>query len=162
MEQLTIRKPQPNDKGQLLDQEGYEMFNRELIRKVFPRIIAEIRKEKPKTKIGDIIPFYFALLSYIDGNRFRKDGTENERFGYAFPTQEMLAKMTGIDRKRHKELTDILKVNGILSDVRVHYEGTHRFLWYKPSFCPRITDDGFLVNENGEKIIPDYSEIISK
>lgn len=153
-------KEQPNDKGALLGQEGYEMFNRELIRKVFPRIIADIKEVKPNAKAGDIIPFYFALLSYIDGNKYRKDGTLNERYGYAFPSQALLSAMTGINHKRHKLLTDILHANGILSDVKDYYEGTKRYKWYKPSYCPRISDDGYLVDENGQKIIPNYIDIL--
>ncbi|SFK12238.1 hypothetical protein SAMN04487936_107202 [Halobacillus dabanensis] len=150
----------PHDKKQLMEAKGYELYNRELVRKVFPRIIAEVRDIRPKSKTGDIIPFYFALLSYIDGNRYRADGSLNGRFGYAFPSQDRIAEMTGVDRKRHKQLTRILKANGILSDVRDYYEGTNRYLWYKPSFCPQISDDGYIVNEDGEKVVPDYSEII--
>jgi len=154
------RKVLPNDKQLLLDVEGYEVFNRELMRIVFPRIIADVRKVKPKTKVGDIIPFYFAIMSYIDGNQYRADGSLNARFGYAFPSQERIYEMTGIDRKRHKRLTEILKANGILTDVRDYYEGTKRYLWYKPSFSPRISQDGYLVNEDGEKIVPDYRTIL--
>ncbi|MBN9653881.1 hypothetical protein J0K78_06350 [Halobacillus sp. GSS1] len=153
-------KDLPHDKQQLMDAEGYEVYNRELIRKVFPRIIADVRKIKPKSKAGDIIPFYFALLSYVDGNRYRADESLNRRFGYAFPSQDRIAEMTGIDRKRHKQLTRILKANGILSEVRDYYEGTNRYLWYKPSFCPQISEDGYIVNEDGEKVVPDYSGII--
>ncbi|MEI3596743.1 MULTISPECIES: hypothetical protein [unclassified Oceanobacillus] len=162
MAQQTIYREQPNDKKELLEAEGYELFNRELMRKVFPRIISDIKKHKKSAKAGDIIPFYFALLSYIDGNKQRADGSENERYGYSFPSQIRLQEMTGINVKRHKLLTDILHANGILSEVKDYYEGTKRYKWYKPSFFPRISDDGYLVDENGQKIIPNYSEILSE
>ncbi|MEK4801033.1 hypothetical protein MHI02_05670 [Oceanobacillus sp. FSL K6-0118] len=159
-QQTVMYKEQPSDKKDLLESEGYEMFNRELMRKVFPRIIGEIKQQKPSAKTGDIIPFYFALLSYIDGNRLRADGNENMRYGYSFPSQNRIYEMTGINQKRHKLLTDILHANGILADVRDYYEGTKRYKWYKPSFCPRVSDDGYLVDENGAKIIPNYDEIL--
>ncbi|MBN9655986.1 hypothetical protein J0K78_17050 [Halobacillus sp. GSS1] len=156
---MKQRKEMPNDKRVLLDMEGYEVYNRELIRRVFPRIIAEVKAIKARSGAGDIIPFYFAILSYVDGNEYRKDGALNMRYGYGFPSQGRIQEMTGIDRKRHKLLTDILRINGIFSDVRDFYEGTKRYKWYKPSFCPRISEDGYLVDENGECIVPDYSSL---
>lgn len=57
------RKPLPGNKVQLLEAENYEVFNRDLMRKVFPRIIAEhnsINDHKQRRKqIRDIIALYF-------------------------------------------------------------------------------------------------------
>ncbi|MGD7032782.1 hypothetical protein ACPZJV_16735 [Bacillus velezensis] len=60
-----------------------------------------------------------------------------------------------IDKHRINLLAAILETNGIIRTTG-HYEGTKRFKWYFPSFCPHITDDGYIVNEDGEKIVPDF------
>jgi hypothetical protein len=150
---------QPNDKQALLDAENYEIFNRDLMRKVFPRIIAEVRAQKPRAKVGDVIPFYFALLAYIDGNERRASGEANGRFGYSFPSQARLYEMTGIDRKRHAMLTDLLRENGLITDMHRTYEGMRHYIWYRPAFCANISDDGYVINANGERVVPDYSSV---
>lgn len=154
-------KAQPNDKQSLLDVEGYEVYNRELIRKVFPRIINEAydviyAENKRKPEIRDIVYFYFLLQSYIDGNAKRADGSINDRFGACFMSYETIMSKMRIDRNRIKLLADILETNGIIR-VADRWEGTKRFRWYFPSFCPRITDDGYIVDEDGAKIEPDHS-----
>ncbi|WP_040680087.1 hypothetical protein [Paenibacillus vortex] len=161
-ETATVRKPLPNDKTTLLDNpQGFEVYNRELVRKVFPRIINEaydvVYADKGrKPEIRDIVAFYFTLQSYIDGNHLRADGTYNDRFGACFLSYEALISSLRIDRTRVKLLADILETNGIIR-IASHYEGTKRFKWYFPSYCPRVTDDGYIVNEDGEIIKPDYS-----
>ncbi|MEK5323357.1 hypothetical protein [Aeribacillus sp. FSL M8-0254] len=161
------RKPQPNDKALLLDNpEGFEIYNRELMRKVFPRIINEAydvvyAEYKRKPEIRDIVAFYFLLQSYIDGNYFRADGTLNDRFGACFLNYETIQAHLRIDRNRINLLAAILETNGIIRTTG-HYEGTKRFKWYFPSFCPRITDDGYIVNEFGEIIKPDFSVYLPK
>ncbi|WP_379161348.1 hypothetical protein [Paenibacillus sp. sgz5001063] len=155
-------KPLPNDKRTLLDgAAGYETYNRELIRKVFPRIITEAYDEvfagsKRKPEIRDIVALYFLLQSYIDGNHTRADGTHNDRFGACFLSYEAIMAALRIDRPRVKLLADILDTNGIIRTTS-HYEGTRRFKWYFPSYCPRITDDGYIVDEDGVVIKPDLS-----
>lgn len=156
------RKPQPNDKSILLDSpQGYEIYNRELMRKVFPRIINEAydvayADMKRKPEIRDIIGFYFLLHSYIDGTYRNKDGTLNDRFGACFLNYDTIMQMLRLDRARVKLLADILATNGIIRTVD-HYQGTKRFKWYFPSFCPNITDDGYIIDEFGEPIKPDFS-----
>lgn len=154
--------PLPNNKRELLDSPtGYETYNRELIRKVFPRIIAEAYDivsagSKRKPEIRDIVAFYFLLQSYIDGNHTRADGTYNDRFGACFLSYESIMSTLRIDRSRVKLLADILDTNGIIRTTS-HYEGTRRFKWYFPSYCPRITDDGYIVDEDGVIVKPDLS-----
>ncbi|MFF2890759.1 hypothetical protein [Paenibacillus sp. NPDC057967] len=151
----------PNDKQALLAVENYDIYNRELVRRVFPRIINETcdvvyAGQKRKPEIRDIIAFYFTLQSYIDGNPHRADGSVNDRFGACFISYEMLMSTLRIDRPRIKLLSDILETNGIIRTTS-RYEGTRRFKWYFPSYCPRITDDGYIVDEEGERIMPDLS-----
>ncbi|MBM7573652.1 hypothetical protein [Aquibacillus albus] len=59
-----VKKPQPNDKQALLDKEGYEIYNVELMRKVFPRIFRESkevnRDRRRKPHIRDVSAFYFS------------------------------------------------------------------------------------------------------
>lgn len=38
---IEVEKILPSDKRELMTAENYEIFNRDLLRKVFPRIIAE-------------------------------------------------------------------------------------------------------------------------
>ncbi|SDC87254.1 hypothetical protein SAMN05428987_3123 [Paenibacillus sp. CF095] len=157
-----IVKPLPNDKRELLDSStGYETYNRELVRKVFPRIINEaydvvFADSRRKPEIRDIVAFYFLLQSYIDGNHTRADGTYNDRFGACFLSYEAIMGALRIERNRVKLLADILDTNGIIRSAS-HYEGTRRFKWYFPSYCPRITDDGYIVDEDGVVIMPDHS-----
>lgn len=150
----TQVKQLPNDKRQLLDANNYEMYNLDLMRKVFPRIIAEsnavFQRKQRKPQIRDIITLYFYLLSYVDGTHTRADGTANERFGASFPSIAKISSELGIAEKRIKPLVDILEANGLIRQKQV-WNGK----WYFVSFCPRISDDGFIVNRDGEKVQPD-------
>lgn len=163
VESQRQRKPLPNDKAVLLDNvEGFEVYNRELMRKVFPRIINEaydvaFADMKRKPEIRDVIAFYFLLQSYIDGNHTREDGSKNDRFGASFIRYETIIEKLRIDRNRIGLLANILETNGIIRTAS-HYEGTRRFKWYFPSYCPRITDDGYIVDEDGIVIKPDFTK----
>ncbi|WP_188068988.1 hypothetical protein [Brevibacillus brevis] len=157
-----VRRPMPNDKQALLDGPGgFEVYNRELMRKVFPRIIREAydvvyADMRRKPEVRDIVYFYFLLQSYIDGNFTRADGTLNDRFGACFLDYDSIIEKMSVDRNRIKFLADILATNGIIRTVD-QWQGTKRFKWYFPSYCPRITDDGYIVDEFGEIILPDFS-----
>jgi hypothetical protein len=162
MENIIIEKPLPNDKRDLLNATNYEMFNLDLMRKVFPRIIREFDeihgRNQRKPQIRDIIALYFYLLSYVDGEHTGQDGKPSERFGASFPSKTKICEDLGIAESRIKQLVEILETNGLILETRDKWEGTRRYKWYFVSFCPRVSDDGFIVNENGEKIRPDYSK----
>nr|WP_240681805.1 hypothetical protein [Bacillus paralicheniformis] len=151
----------PNDKNELLSQKNYEMYNLDLLRKVFPRIIAEhdsvFKRTQRKPQIRDIIALYFYLLSYVDGNHTWENGEKSARFGASFPARQKIASDLGIAESRIKKLVDILLANGLLLDVRDVWIGTNRYKWYFVSFCPRISDDGYIVSEEGEEIVPEPS-----
>lgn len=144
----------PNDKAQLLAVHNYEMYNLDLMRKVFPRIIAEhdaqFDRKQRKPQIRDIITLYFYLLSYVDGVHTRADGTRSERFGASFPSIAKITGELGIAEKRIKPLANILEANGLIRQKQV-WNGK----WYFVSFCPRISEDGYIVNQEGEKVKPD-------
>jgi hypothetical protein len=154
---MTETKILPNDKRQLLETKNYEMYNLDLMRKVFPRIIAELdcqvdrKQRKPQNR--DLVALYFYLLSYVDGKHTREDGTRSERFGASFPSIAKIAEDLGIAEKRIKPLADILEANGLLRQKQV-WNGK----WYIVSFCPRVSDDGYIVDENGEKVVPNYRD----
>lgn len=150
---------QVNDKQALLDAGNYEVYPRDVIRKVFPRIIAEVKSEKPKSKIGDIIPLYFVLMTYIDGQEYRKDGSLNKRYGACFLSQDEISRLSGINKKRHPILAEVLRRNGVLLDVVETWEGTNRRIYYYPSFCPRVSEDGYVIDENGEKVVAEYGDL---
>lgn len=156
MNELKQYKQLPNDKEALLTGHNYEMFNLDLMRKVFPRIIREfnekhVRKQR-RPQIRDIITLYFYLLSYVDGVHTRADGTQSERFGASFPSRDKIADDLGIAEKRIKSLVDILDTNGLVRQKTV-WNGK----WYFPSFCPRISEDGYVVDEDGKKVKPDLA-----
>ncbi|MET3506244.1 hypothetical protein [Halalkalibacter oceani] len=156
-------KSYPNDKRALLDGHNYEMYNLDLMRKVFPRIIRELAelhgRQQRRPQDRDLIALYFYLLSYIDGNYERRDGELNERFGAAFPSYDKITEDLLIDHRRIRILVDILVLNGLLLEARDHWEGTKRYKWYFPSFCPGITEEGYVVNVDGEPVVPDYSSL---
>ena len=149
-------------KQALLSAGNYEIYNRDVVRKVFPRIIAEVKVVRPKAKIGDIIPFYFVLLSYIDGQKLRKDGTPNPRYGACFLSQDEIAKLSGINKKRHPMLVEVLRRNGLLDRVEETWEGTLRRIYYYPSFCPCVSEDGFVISRDDEKVVPEYTDLMAK
>jgi hypothetical protein len=154
-------RPLPNDKRFLLEGLNYEMYNLDLMRKVFPRIISEFdqlypRKQR-KPQIRDIIALYYYLLSYVDGKHTREDGTQSERFGASFPSVAKIIGDLGIAESRVKPLVEILQTNGLILNCVDAWVGTRRYKWYYVSFCPRISDDGYIVDENGEKVMPDLS-----
>lgn len=154
-------KPLPNNKRQLLDGNNYEMYNLDLMRKVFPRIFTEHneahRTRVKKPQIRDIIALYFYLLSYVDGRHTLEDGSTSVRFGASFPPKSQMCQALGIAESRIKPLVDILETNGLISETRDIWVGTRRYKWYFMSFCPQISDDGYVVDENGERIMPDKS-----
>src|SRR5690625_2037455 len=112
-------KKYPTDKQALLNDGNYEIYNREIVRKVFPRIIQELKEESRRTNFVDIILLYFTILSFVDGEEFRKDGTTpNKSYGAAFPSQETIQRITDIGTRRQTWLAEILRQNGVLR----HYE----------------------------------------
>ena len=155
------KKKLPNNKQELLSHDNYEMYNLDLLRKVFPRIIddynSSVGRTQRKFQIRDVIALYFYLLSYVDGTHTLKNGDENDRFGASFPGRQKIASELGIAESRIKKLVDILLANGLLLEVRDVWIGTKRYKWYFVSFCPRISDDGYIVSEEGEEIVPDPS-----
>lgn len=154
-------KQLPNNKRELLTGKNYEMYNLDLMRKVFPRIIGEYDSLYPrnqrKPQYRDIIALYFYLLSYVDGRHTWENGEKSVRFGASFPSKERISADLGIAEARIKPLVEVLWTNGLLLNVKDHWEGTKRSKWYFVSFCPHVTDDGYIVNDDGEIVMPDLS-----
>lgn len=161
---MNKRKNLPADKQALLDSENYEIYNRDLMRKVFPRIISEFKAKNPRAKVGDIIAFYFTILTYMDGVMFLADGkTPNRSYGAAFPTQDRITEITGINRKRQTWLAEVLRQNGIIRDIRRDYVNGRHYIYYYPSFCPIISEDGYIINaETGEKYTQDVDGLLAE
>lgn len=151
-------------KQKLLDEGNYEIYNRELIRKVFPRIISDIKSVRPRAQVGDIMPFYFTILSYIDGVETLADGiTSNKSYGASFPSQNEIRRVTGIDVRRQKWLAEVLRQNGLLDRYEERYIDMRRYTFYYPSFCPYITDDGYVIDaDTGEVITPNIDDLIER
>jgi len=156
-----VEKQLPNNKRELLTGKNYEMYNLDLMRKVFPRIINEYeglyQRNQRKPQFRDIIALYFYLLSYVDGRHTWENGDASVRFGASFPSKSKICADLGIAEARIKPLVTVLLTNGLLLNVKDHWEGTKRSKWYFVSFCPRVTDDGYIVNDDGEVVTPDLS-----
>ncbi|SFX47404.1 hypothetical protein SAMN04487866_1093 [Thermoactinomyces sp. DSM 45891] len=167
MEGRTIH---PNDKAETMANENYEIYKREVIRLVFPRIFRESNEANTKAKLAtgakkvgrlpeirDVVAFYFYILSYVNGQAYRENGEPNERYGACFVSYEKIIEDLCMARNRIKHLSDILEANGLLLKTVQYYEGMKRYKLYYPSWVPRVSDDGYLVSPDGEKIIPDPS-----
>lgn len=152
----------PANKQPLMDAGNYEVFNRDLMRKVFPRIISEIKAERPRIQVGDIIPFYFTLLAYVDGREFLEDGvTPNKSYGAAFPPQSDIQAITGIGTRRQKWLAEVLRQNGLLFRYEEKYVDMRRYTFYYPSYCTTINEEGYVVDDDtGEIYRQDVADIL--
>ncbi|MGM2670766.1 hypothetical protein ACS2QR_22780 [Bacillus cereus group sp. Bce026] len=154
---------QVNDKQGLLDAGGYDIYNVKLMQNVFPRIIGEVHdmykaKGKKVPQIRDVVAFYFTLHAYT----YKKDEMDSF-FGACFQSYEGIMAHLRVDRKRIKWLADILEANGLIRRER-RREGLRNRVLYFPSYAPRISDDGYLVDENGTKIVPNMEvyELLKK
>lgn len=82
---IEVEKILPSNKRELMTAKNYEIFNRDLLRKVFPRIIAEhdaqFGRKQRKPQIRDIVTLYFYLLSYVSGVHTLENGEPNPKFG---------------------------------------------------------------------------------
>src|SRR5690625_4001566 len=113
-----------NGKKALMDAGNYEIYNRNLSRKVFPRIIGEFKADNPRAQVNDIIPLYFTLQSNINAKEHLSDGTTpNISYGSALLSQSEINRLSCINRKRHSSLAEILRQNCVLLDVKERYVG---------------------------------------
>ncbi|SDY45817.1 hypothetical protein [Thermoactinomyces sp. DSM 45892] len=167
MESKTIH---PNDKAEAMASENYEIYKREVIRLVFPRIFRESNEANTKAKLAtgakkvgrlpeirDVVAFYFYILSYVNGQAYRESGEPNEKYGACFVSYKRITEDLCMTKDRIKYLADVLEANGLIIRSVHYYEGAKRYKLYYPSWSPRVSDDGYLVNPDGEKIIPDQA-----
>lgn len=150
----------PGNKKALLVAENYETINRDVFRIVFPRIIVDFKKHSTKAKLGDASIFYITLLMNVDGVPYDEFGLLRERFGACFLSMEKINEMTGISVKRMKFLREVLLENGLLFEVKEKVINMRRQLWYYPSWCPEVSNDGYVINEDGERIVPNMERLL--
>lgn len=150
----------PGNKKALLVAENYETINRDVFRIVFPRIIKDFKEYSPKAKLGDASIFYITLLMNVDGVPYDEFGLLRERFGACFLSMEKINEMTGISVKRMKFLREVLLENGLLFEVKEKVINMRRQLWYYPSWCPAVSNDGYVINEDGERIVPNMERLL--
>jgi len=146
-------------KNELLEKGGYEPISHVLIRKVFPRVIREAHdycKEKAKREgkkrasypqIRDIVPFYLYVQTYLNNQ------SERDVYGTSFRTYKDITEDLCIDAHRIKWLGDILEANGLLTKENVR-RGTGRQVKYRPRYFINVSKDGYVVDENGQRIVP--------
>ncbi|MGW8428137.1 hypothetical protein ACWGJQ_21990 [Peribacillus simplex] len=146
-------------KNQLLETGSYEPVSHVIIRKVFPRIIrdahayyAEKAKKEGKKRasylqIRDIVPFYLYVQTYLNNQKDR------DVYGTSFRTYKDITEDLCIDAHRIKWLGDILEANGLLTKENVR-RGTGRQVKYSPRYFINVSKDGYVVDENGQRIVP--------
>ncbi|WP_150285114.1 hypothetical protein [Rummeliibacillus sp. TYF-LIM-RU47] len=159
---LDQTKLLPGNKKALLVAENYETINRDVFRIVFPRIITDFKTHSPKAKLGDASLFYITLLLNVDGKAFDDYGLPRERFGACFLSMNKINEMTGISVKRMKFLREVLLENGLLFEVKEKVVNMRRQLWYYPSWCPSVSSDGYVINEDGERIVPNMERLLKE
>lgn len=153
-------KTLPNDKQSLLDKDrGYEVFSHEIMRKVFPRILRDANElyntkgMRKKPQIRDAAVFYFLLLSYVSGVHTKENGEPNERFGACYLSYFAITQHIRIDKSRIKWLANVLEANGLIRKEKVNVNMRNECRYFV-SWASQVSDDGYIVNENGERIIP--------
>ncbi|OOE10825.1 hypothetical protein [Fictibacillus arsenicus] len=113
---------------------------------------------KRKPQIRDITTFYFLMLSYVNGNETLENGKKNDRYGACYLTYEQIIDHLNIDRPRVVWIARILEENGLIR-TKKGYHGTKRYVLYFPSFASRVSEDGYLIDKNGERIMPKSTSI---
>ncbi|MFJ8244756.1 hypothetical protein [Peribacillus asahii] len=153
-------KPLPNDKKALLDKEsGYEMYSRDIMRKVFPRIFqeaTELYKSKGmrvRPQIRDVAVFYFLLLTNVSGVHTEDNGEPNKWFGACWLSRAEISQRLCLDESRIKWLGDVLVANGLIRKQKISVNMKWHILYF-PSWAAHVSEDGYLVDGNGEKIVP--------
>lgn len=145
---------QPNDRAKLEQTGIYDIYALKLMRNVFPRIINEgMEKQREVTtkpaNVRDAVVLYMYLHAYI----YKGDATSG-RFGAAFMRRKQIANDLGMNPDKVTWLSGILEANGLIRTVE-KWEKTTRFKFYFPSYCPQISEDGYIIDEDGEKVIPE-------
>jgi hypothetical protein len=141
-----------NQKQQLLDKGYYSLVPNAVYRTILPRIISDVYDKafagtKRKPDVTDIAFLYGIILSYANTDH------ENDYEGAAWVSTENLSQLMRISRNRIAPLCRILEENGLLRTVNF-YEGIKRRKLYYPIHVTQVSEDGYVVNGDGEKIVP--------
>lgn len=141
-----------NQKQKLLIDGHYSLVPNAVYRTVIPRIISDVYDKafvgaKRRPDVTDIAFLYGIILSYTNTDQ------ENDYKGAAWVSTENLAQLMRISRNRIAPLCKILEANGLLKTVDF-YEGIKRRKLYYPIHITNVSEDGYVVNEDGEKIEP--------
>jgi hypothetical protein len=147
-----VRTYAANQKQQLLDKGFYSLVPNAVYRVVIPRIISDVYDKafsgaKRKPDVTDIAFLYGIILSYANTDE------KNDYEGAAWVSTDNLAQLMRISRNRIAPLCRILEANGLLRTVDF-YEGIKRRKLYYAIHITRVSEDGYVVNEDGEKIVP--------
>ncbi|MBO1513699.1 hypothetical protein [Metabacillus bambusae] len=139
-------------KEQLLDKGGWSVLPNAVFKEVIPRIISDAYDKayagaKRKPNIQDIAFLYSILLSYANTDE------NNDYLGASWVSTENLAQLMRISRNRIAALSNILEANGLIKTVDF-YEQIKRRKLYFVIHITNVSEDGYVVNAEGEKIEP--------
>jgi hypothetical protein len=132
----------------------FSLLPNAVYRVVIPRIISDVYDKafagaKRRPDVTDIAFLYGILLSYANTDE------ENDYEGAAWVSTENLAELMRISRNRIAPLCRVLEENGLLRTVSF-YEGIKRRKLYYAIHITKVSEDGYVVNEDGEKILPSF------
>ncbi|WP_078552190.1 hypothetical protein [Bacillus alkalicellulosilyticus] len=147
-----IREYAHSQKEQLKDNGGWSVLPNAIYKTVIPRIISDAYDKayagaKRKPDVKDIALLYGILLSYANTEE------NNDYKGASWVSTTKLAEHMRISRNRIAPLCNILEANGLIKTVNF-YEGIKRRKLYFALHVTKVSDDGFVINEDGEKIKP--------
>lgn len=147
-----MRKYANEQKERLLLKGGWSVLPNVVFKYVIPRIISEAYDKaysgaKRKPNVQDIAFLYSILLSYANTDE------NNDYMGASWVSTETLAKLMRISRNRIAALSNILEANGLIKTVNFYEQIKRRKLYYV-IHVTNVSEDGYVINEDGEKIEP--------
>ena len=136
----------------LYEKGGWNTINNKVYKLVIPRIISDAYDKafegvRKKPDVKDIAFLYGIIVNYANTDEL------NDYKNAAWASLDTLAQLMRISRNRVGKLSNILEANGLIKTIDF-YEGTTRRKLYYPIHTPNITEDGYVLDENGKKIVP--------
>lgn len=131
---------------------GWNVISNKVYKIVIPRIVNDAYEKafvgvKKKPDVKDIAFLYGILVNFANTNEL------NDYKGAAWVSLDNLAKLMRVSRNRIGKLSNILEANGLIKTIDF-YEGTTRRKLYYPIHFTKVSEDGYIVNGDGEKVVP--------
>lgn len=147
-----VRNYAQKQSSKLYEVGGWNTISNKVYKLIIPRIISDVYdKAFPESRrrpdVTDIAFLYGILINYANTEE------QNEYYGAAWVSTEKIAQLMRISRNRISKLSNILESNGLIKTVDF-YEGVIRRKLYFPIQITAVSEDGYVINEDGERIKP--------